>query len=60
MFEYAWWTRSVTTANKPIILNEVGEPILSSSNSSEYARPACVIPSKTIMDADHNLVSVGE
>lgn len=59
-FEYAWWTRSVATANKPIVLNEVGEPILSSSNSSEYARPACVIPSKTIMDADHNLVSVGE
>ena len=59
-FEYAWWTRSVTTNSKPMGLNEAGEPILLSANSSEYARSFCVIPSKTIMDADHNLVSVGE
>lgn len=58
-FGDSWWTRSVKT-NKPIGLNEVGEPILLSSNGSVYAIPFCVIPSRTILDADHNLVSVGE
>lgn len=59
-FDYVWWTRSVTTNSKPMGLNEAGEPILLSANSSEYARPFCVIPSRTIMDDNHNLVSVGE
>lgn len=57
-----WWTRTKRTDdyNYVFSVNEIGEPTSNSPNSNEYTRPFCVIPSKTILDADHNLVSVGE